>query len=467
MHFQHLSSELPDVVKNAATTEEVAKQAILAGITIDNIFGKSTIRGPENLSLVFGNQDWKNVLEALFYMLRNDPTVNQMIDAVWPSAMHYYEAGDLTVQPTSLGTYALSVGATKQLSVPVVLNGGLTTSPPLACYWESDNPSVAAVDGAGLVTAVARGTANIAAVAWPGNDEVPRLATGAVITVGAVPPRPVSPGGGGKAPEEEKTAFPDDAAALNPAVVIDGVTYTGTGQQDGSVLFVLPAGTNASALVLGYDVPAGMSGQPGSGTVVDLRAPLTLTLANADGETKDYTIRVLVESFEVVDALFLSTNYGTWLVSISVNEAGQLDVVVDIPVNADIAALPKEITTDIFGLSAVRLYLKDTDGTIVYMTESLSRGALRGYMLSAAGTAADLAALADIRFRSLSYWLDGDGKEYRQTFVNGVGIKDMTIRSEPDDPTPHGGSGGCSMGVRGVTLLLCGVSLLKRSRRRD
>jgi uncharacterized protein YjdB len=84
----------------------------------------------------------------------------------------------VTVTPSSA---SLAVGGSTTLSATVSAQGGLTT----AVTWRSSNPSVASVNFAGAVSAIATGTATITALSQA--DTTKRAS--ATITVSALPPR--------------------------------------------------------------------------------------------------------------------------------------------------------------------------------------------------------------------------------------------------------------------------------------
>ena len=65
-------------------------------------------------------------------------------------------------------------------------------------------------------------------------------------------------------------------------------------QNAGTIIISLPKGTDVSAVALDITLSEGASSDPSSGQIVDLSAPLSITVRNGV-ETRQYVISVVLE----------------------------------------------------------------------------------------------------------------------------------------------------------------------------
>ena len=181
-------------------------------------------------------------------------------------------ATSITVSPA---TVALEVGDTLRLSAEVLDQNG-RSMPGAAVTWSSGDESVATVDDAGLVTAVAEGEAAVTASSGP--------ASGSAAV--SVSPAPVPPGPVG--------TMPDQRLEAGEAATVDASGYFR--DPDGGDLSYAAASSDSSvatAAVSGSEVTVTGVG-PGTATA-------TVTATDPDGLSAEQSFGVVVSGSEEDD----------------------------------------------------------------------------------------------------------------------------------------------------------------------
>ena len=276
-----------------------------------------------------------------------------------------------------------------------------------------------------------------------------------------------SPGGGGGTPSNPTPSTSTTISGFS--LTLGGVAYVATEQADGSLLIVVPYGTDLTKLAPTFTLPAGAVCVPASGTPQDFTKPVTYTVTAADGKTKQtYTIVVKVEpaASNIVERELVSPVASLWRAYLTINPDGTVGVRIVAPFTGDV--IPDSLYTTLSGLSNLKASVTDADGKTVatYTTRSSN-----GYFLTIEGTAPSRAAADAVTVKSLQYWLPSDTTEYKQTFgTTGIPVTDMTLAGVTDNSGQEkSGSSGCDvgLGIAAVAMLVvCLWNVKKRTGRR-
>ena len=266
----------------------------------------------------------------------------------------------------------------------------------------------------------------------------------------------------------------------NVGVTLGGVRYPAQVQTDGTYLITLPSGASLSALTVSMTLPSGASILPSLTNPFNFVSenPRKFTITAEDGATK-LEIWIKIATWQVnpaqTEKAILTVNGSDCAVIYTLNTDGSVSVEIQIPFTSGITPSDLEnlmIALKNSGLSNVKFFYVNADGTIVPYTGGARASAVKAPYLRVSGTAASVASLANEAITSISYRIKGSTVQYVQTFPSG-GLKlsamNVTDNTKPEPepepkPEPKPGGGGCNAGagLGALGLLLGGASLLRK-----
>ena len=285
---------------------------------------------------------------------------------------------------------------------------------------------------------------------------------------------PSGGGGGGDTPS-------GDTTPTGVGATIGGQTYPAQVQTDGTYLITLPSGASLSALTVSMTLPSGASILPSLTNPFDFVSenPRKFTITAEDGTTKR-EIWIKIATGQVnpapTEKAILTVNGADCAVIYTLNTDGSVSVEIQIPFASGITPSNLEnlmIALKNSGLSNVKFYYVNEDGTVVPYTGGARASAVKAPYLRVSGTAASVASLANEAITSISYRIKGSTVQYVQTFpsgglkLSGMNVTDNTKPEPEPEPEPKpkpGGGGGCNAGagLGALGLLLGGASLLRK-----
>jgi Synergist-CTERM protein sorting domain-containing protein len=263
-----------------------------------------------------------------------------------------------------------------------------------------------------------------------------------------------------------------DTAPSEISLTLGGTKYKAEKQMDGTYLFVLPAGTDATKLQVRFDLPPGASVSPPNGSAQDFsEGPAAYTITAEDGTTRAVVkVAVRVEAPLPVEGSLLSPAAASWVIGYVRGADGAVAVHLRAPfapgvelseIEAIRAALSGFSVTP--ALSYACWYSDDAASPISpYLTQ---KSASVPYPhLEITFTLPSLDELTAGKLEKVEYWLKADATEYVQTFTPPLALSEMTLtdetppteeREEPrgsDDNADEKSGGGCNAGM-GVSLV--------------
>ena len=251
------------------------------------------------------------------------------------------------------------------------------------------------------------------------------------------------------------------------SITLSGTIYPATIQPDGSLLIILPFGTDITNLAPTFTLPTGAKSDPASGAAQGFTNPVTYTITAADGKTTvTYVVVVKVGADPnlSVEKELLSPDPKGWTAEIVVNRDKTASVKIKAPITSTKQPAQLDLVQNI--LSGVTVSAVNQDGETL-VTYKASEGT--NLYLLIEGSAASRNALERLVVSRINYWIDGDETSYYQIFngTSGFKLADMKITSEVDNSAAEeeqSGGSGCNGGY-GLLLCLAGSVGLKSIRR--
>jgi hypothetical protein len=274
-----------------------------------------------------------------------------------------------------------------------------------------------------------------------------------------------------------------DATPKDIRLWLNGVLYQAIQQMtEGEYLFVLPDGTDISALPVSFVLPDGATISPPSGTLRDFQnGPAAYTITAQDGTTtKDITVNVKLAAPAPTPRTYFSTNPADCEIFYDTNENGSLTAYLRVA----------------FAEGAEPALIDAMRATITLAGASVSGSSYSYASAAASPTAAaylqvlfvapTLAALRGGELEKIDYWLSGDETHYAQTYTPPLSFADILDGTPPpndggddddddqnppppndggDNPKRSGGGGGCdagSVGLLGIAFAAAGLFLKKQ-----